>query len=112
MVFFKHKYITQPTVTPADAIVNTITKLWNAIQGIQHSKDDAHFEALRRLESTLQPPDKQFIKPNEQVPIPRVEKHIELTQPIPRVRFNDSPPTVHDPPPRLVGAAPGSPTLV
>ncbi len=47
MVFFKHKYIIQPTVMPVDAIVNAITKLWNAIQGIQHSKDDAHFEALR-----------------------------------------------------------------
>ena len=37
-VFFKHKYITQPTVTPADAIVNALTKLQDAIRGIQHSK--------------------------------------------------------------------------
>ena len=33
-VFFKHKYITQPTVTPVDAIVNALTKLGDAIQGI------------------------------------------------------------------------------
>jgi hypothetical protein len=52
-VFFKHKYITQPTVTPVDAIVNAFTKLRDAIQGVQHSKDDAHFEALRCLEQTL-----------------------------------------------------------
>jgi hypothetical protein len=110
-VFFKHKYITQPTVMPADAIVNAITKLRNAIQGLQHSKDDAHFEALQRLDSTLQPPDKQFTKPDEQVPIPRVEKHIELTQPVPRVRFNESPPTVHDPPPRLIVASPETQTI-
>ncbi len=45
-VFFKHKYITQFTVTPADAIVNALTKLQDAIWGIQHSKNDAHFEAL------------------------------------------------------------------
>ncbi len=45
-VFFKHKYITQPTVMPADTIVNAFTKLRDAIQGIQHSKDDAHFKAL------------------------------------------------------------------
>jgi hypothetical protein len=70
-VFFKHKYITQPTVTPADAIVNAITKLRHTIAGIQHSKDVAHFEALQRLESTLQPPNKQFIKPSIQVKIPR-----------------------------------------
>jgi hypothetical protein len=61
-VFFKQKYITQPRVTPADAIVNAFTKLRDAIQGIQHSKDDAHFEALRRLEQTLQPQNKQIIK--------------------------------------------------
>jgi hypothetical protein len=110
-VFFKHKYITQPTVMPADAIVNAITKLRNAIQGLQHSKDDAHFEALQRLDSTLQPPDKQFTKPDEQVPIPRVEKHIELTQPVPRVRFDKSPSTVHDPPPRLIVASPKTQTI-
>ena len=45
-VFSKHKHITQPTVTPVDAIVNAFTKLRDAILGIQHSKDDAHFEAL------------------------------------------------------------------
>jgi hypothetical protein len=46
---------------PADTIVNAFTKLQDAIQGIQHSKDDAHFEALRRLEQTLQPQDKHII---------------------------------------------------
>jgi hypothetical protein len=45
-VFFKHHYITQPTVTPADAILNAYNKLWQAIQGIQHSKDDEQMEAL------------------------------------------------------------------
>jgi hypothetical protein len=45
-VFFKHKYITQPTVTPADAIVNAYHKVAQAIQGIQHTKSDAHIEAL------------------------------------------------------------------
>jgi hypothetical protein len=64
-VFFKHKYITQPTVTPADDIVNALAKLQDAIQGIQHSKNDAHFEDLRRLEQTLQPQNKQIIKTGE-----------------------------------------------
>jgi hypothetical protein len=53
MVFFKHKHITQPTITPADAIVNAFTKLRDAIQEIQHSKNAANFEALQRLERTL-----------------------------------------------------------
>ena len=38
-VFFKHKYITQPTVTTAaDAMVNAYHKLKQAINGVQHSK--------------------------------------------------------------------------
>ncbi len=37
-IFFKHKNITQPTITPADTIVNTFTKLQDAIQGIHHDK--------------------------------------------------------------------------
>jgi hypothetical protein len=108
-VFFKHKYITQPMVMPADAIVNALTKLQDAIQGIQHSKNDAHFEALRRLEQTLQPQNKQIIKTGEQVKLPRVEQQIELTQQIPTVRFDDSPPTVHNPLPRLIVASPQKP---
>ena len=105
MVFFTQKHITQPTVTPADAIVNDFTKLWDAIQGIQHSKDDANFEALWRLENTLQPPDKHAIKTVEQVKLPRVEQQIELTQKVPRVHFHDAPPTVHGPPPQLIVAS-------
>jgi hypothetical protein len=38
-----------------------------------------------------------------------VEHQIELTQQVPRVRFDDSPPTVHDPPPRLIVASPQKP---
>ena len=101
----------QPTVTPADAIVNAFTKLRDAILGIQHSKDDAHFEALRRLENTLHPPNKQAIKTVKQDKLPRVEQQIKLTQQVPRVRFDDSPPTVHDPPPRLIVTSPQKPIV-
>ena len=94
---------------PADAIVNALMKLQDAIQGIQHSKNDAHFEVLRRLEQTLQPQNRQIIKTGEQVKLPRVEHQIELTQQIPRVHFDNSPPTVHDPPPRLIVTSPQKP---
>ena len=94
----------QPTVTPADAIVNAFQKLRNAILGIQHSKDDAHFEALHRLESTLQPSDKQAIKAVEQAKLPRVAQQSKFSQHVPRVHFNDAPSTVYDPPPRLIVA--------
>ena len=97
-VFFKHHYIMQPTVTPADAIVNAYHKLRQAIQGIQHSKDDAQMEALERIQTTMQPAI------YEQSKSPRVEA--KLTQQVPRVRFDETPPRVHKPSPRLVVAWP------
>jgi dTDP-glucose pyrophosphorylase len=45
-VFFKHEYITQPTVMLADAVVQAYHKLVQKIQGMQQSKDDAQMEAL------------------------------------------------------------------
>jgi hypothetical protein len=83
-VFFKHKYITQPTITPADAIVNAYNKLRRAIQGLQHSKDDAHFETLERIENIMQSTSKHAIKPTVNVKLPRVEQ-VKLTQHVPRV---------------------------
>ncbi len=107
-VFFKHKHITQPTVTPADAIVDALNKLREAIHGTQHSKDDGHFEALKQIENTLQPSGNHAIKMVEQFKLPRVEQQtqIALTQHVPRVHFDDAPPTAHDPLPRLVVASP------
>jgi hypothetical protein len=105
-VFFKHKSITQPTVTKADAIVNAYRKLTEAINGIQVSQDDAHMEALQRIQETL--------KPGNQMPIqkfgelsPRVEqsqaKNDELTsEPRPQVQFD----AAVDTPDRLVVAWP------
>jgi hypothetical protein len=55
-VFFKHKYITQPTVTPADAIVKAYQDLIYAIQGITNIRGSTHLEALQRIETTLSPP--------------------------------------------------------
>jgi hypothetical protein len=93
-VFFKHHYITQPTVTPADAIVNAYNKLRQTLQGIQHSKEDAQMEALERIQQSLQPVS------NEHNTSPSVEA--ELTQQVPRVRFDEAPPKAQEPEPRLV----------
>jgi hypothetical protein len=59
----------------------------------------------------LQPRDKQIIKTGKQVKISRVEQQIELTQQVPRVRFDNSPPMVHDPPPRLIVTSPQKPIV-
>jgi hypothetical protein len=116
-VFFKHKYITQPTVTPADSIVNAYHNLAKALQGIQNSKDDAHIEALKRLEDTLNPGYNQVIE-KYQVQRPRVEEQqVRNPEPTfeptfdhrPRVSFE---PTLsestggNDKPSRLVVASP------
>jgi len=102
-VIFKHKYITQPTVTTADAIVNAYHKLRQAITGIQHSKDDAQMEALERFKQAFDTAN------NQQAEVPRVEqtKQIELTQPVPRVTFDEVSPTS-----RLVVALPKEPVVV
>jgi hypothetical protein len=102
---FQAHYITQPTITPVDAIVNAYNKLRQAIQGLHHSKDDAHFEALERIENILQPKSKHAIKTAEHVKLPRVEQ-VKLTQHVPRVIFNNTSPTESDPLPRLIVASP------
>jgi hypothetical protein len=61
-VFFKHKYITQLTVTKADAIVAAYRKLTDAINGIEHSQDDANIEALQRIQDTFKPGNKMQIE--------------------------------------------------
>ena len=75
-------------------------KLRQAIQGIQHSKDDAQMEALKRIQQTLQPESNT----TNGVKAPRVEA--ELTESVPRVRFNEAAQKVHEPPLRLVVAWP------
>eukprot|EP00804_Cyclotella_cryptica_P002310 CCRYP_004049-RA/>CCRYP_004049-RA protein AED:0.34 eAED:0.37 QI:0/-1/0/1/-1/1/1/0/498 len=103
-VFFKHRYITQPVVTPADTIVHAYNKLQQAIQGIQHSKDDAQMEALARIEQTLQPTHNKTGHEVEIVHSPRV--HSDPAQEPPRVRFDDRPPRTLESPIGLVVAWP------
>jgi hypothetical protein len=80
--------------------------LWQAIQGLQHSKDDAHFKALARIENIMQPTSKHAIKTAEHVKLPRVEQ-VKLTQHVvTMVSFDTTLPTESDLPPRLIGALP------
>ena len=55
-VFFKHKYITNPTVTPADAIVAAATNLADALQNnipAQHL-GKTKLKDLKRLQKILE----------------------------------------------------------
>jgi hypothetical protein len=104
-VFFKHKHITQPTVTPADAIVNAYRKLMQTIQGVQKSGNDAQIEALEQIDTVFKSGQQQPLNQPEPT-LPRVERQKALTEPVPRVRFDEKEPAVKEIPHRLVVAWP------
>ncbi|KAL7480511.1 hypothetical protein ACHAW6_006206 [Cyclotella cf. meneghiniana] len=56
MVYFKHKYITQPTVAQADAIVKAFEDLMATLKGTTNLKGQQNLEALTKLQSMLSPP--------------------------------------------------------
>jgi hypothetical protein len=70
------------------------------MKGIQANKDDAHMEALERIENAFKA--KQQINANQ---TPRVDKQ-ELTETVPRVQFVEPEVLRKEQPPRLVVASP------
>jgi hypothetical protein len=52
-VFFKTKYITQPTLTRADIVTKALNELTQALKGKNNEKGLAQIEALKRLDAIL-----------------------------------------------------------
>jgi hypothetical protein len=52
-VWFKHKYITQPSVTPVDQIVKAINDLTCALKGRKNTEGLEQMEALQKLQELL-----------------------------------------------------------
>ncbi len=52
-VFFKTKFITQPTMTPADRIIKALNNLTQALKGKSNAKGLEQPEALKKLEDIL-----------------------------------------------------------
>jgi hypothetical protein len=52
-VFFKHKYITQPTLTTADTIVKAINNLTHALKGWRNQQEIAQIKALEKNDKIL-----------------------------------------------------------
>ncbi len=52
-VFFKHPYITQPTLMQADIILKAIDDLTHALKGRKNVKGDAQIEALEKIDVLL-----------------------------------------------------------
>ena len=53
MVFFKTKYITQPTLTPADVITKALNDLTKALTGKSNEEGIKLMVALKQLETIL-----------------------------------------------------------
>ena len=87
-VYFKHKYITQPTVTPADAIIKAIQDLTQALKGKVNTKGESHLQALTKLQELFRPGNnndkilQQIERIQQQQQGPRVETQ---EQQVPRV---------------------------
>jgi hypothetical protein len=88
-VFFKHKYITQPTLTSADIITKAINNLTHALKGRRNTKGIKEIvEALQKLDELRNqapqaqtPPPRQV--PREEATTPRVANPVN--KPTPRV---------------------------
>jgi hypothetical protein len=87
-VFFKHKYITQSTLTSADILTKAIDDLTHALKGRRNTKGIMELEALQKLDKLLNqapqaqtPPPRQV--PREEAATPRVAYPVD--KPTPRV---------------------------
>ena len=49
-VFFKHHYITQPTLTAEDTVVQALQDLMQAIQQQSNVKGEGQFNALAKMQ--------------------------------------------------------------
>jgi hypothetical protein len=88
-VFFKHKHITQPTLTTEDLIIKAIQDLTNAVKGNNKLGNNTQFEAITRLTTALQPRNK--------LPLGQTSNHAPPREKInapPRVQIV-APPKVH-----------------
>ena len=64
-VFFLHRYITQPTVTPEDQLIKAVGDLLSALRGQTNEKGRKEMAALKRLQAfltTQQCPSKRRIR--------------------------------------------------
>jgi hypothetical protein len=117
-VHFKHKYITQPTLTPEDTIVTALNDLTNALKQKRNNKGINEYEALQRIDKILNniPATEQQVPPlrSKQVTFDKMAKSPreipppnELTNnqhPTPRVPNEIPTPRVKSPLPTITKA--------
>ena len=87
-VFFKHKQITQPTLTTEDLIIKANQDLTNVIKRNNKPGNNTQIEAIKQLTTALQP--------RNQLPLRQASNNAP-----PRVQTNKSPRVQIDAPPRV-----------
>ena len=94
-VIFKHKYITQPEIKPADVIIKAYNDLKAALQGIKNTNDSKQMHTLEEIQDQLSPGNKLQIEQQLQRRLPRVNntrQAVPLSQhdpSLPRVQFEE-----------------------
>ena len=83
-VYFKHKHITQPTLTAEDLVIKAIQDLSNAIKGGKKLGSNTQIEAIKGLTVAL--------CPGNQMPLQAHSPRVRIEAP-PRVQI-DAPPRV------------------
>jgi len=69
-IFFKTKYITQPTLTQADVITKALNDLTQALKGKNNQQGFDQIEALTKLNDILNNAPEPYPEPDEQI-VPR-----------------------------------------
>ncbi len=85
-VFFKHKYITQPTITPADIIKKAINDLAAALKGWKNIDGIMEMEALQKLVKLL--------NKTQNLPTPTIDSHSNAATPTATTQHNMPQPRV------------------
>jgi len=89
-VYFKHKYITQPTLTTEDLVIKAIQDLSTAIKGGKKLGTNTQIEAIKGLTDAL--------RPGHQMPLQAHSPRVRIEAPLrvqidapPRVQINATP---------------------
>jgi hypothetical protein len=119
-VFFKHRYSTQPTVTPADTIIKALGDLTQALKGRRNLKGIEQIKALSKIDELLNNILTTNKAPTRKVTFDEATKPPQEVQTAPRVNnisksvkertginiaIIDKPLTINTPPPRVETSA-------
>ena len=94
-VFFKTKYLTQPTLTPAEVITKALNDLTRALKGKNNQQGISQMEALTKLNDILNNAPEPEPAPKQE-PAPEEPTFPTKTR---RVTFDDmtKPPQIEEP---------------